>query len=327
MNKWGYVKRGKGSLQAVGPMDTFGFDLFDWDQCHDDKIKNNVCRHEIPMIESEMTTDTCMWDSKPKQKPKKKQPKRKQQQQQPKAAKNVLNGLINQLRTNYQQLTKSNNESRVYSYDDYSLFGEDIFNLQNDEWLSDSNIALFFSIIKNGFLHEIKSVMLLPPTFSFLLGNHHDPESLKDVMPSEIGESQVIFCAVNDNIDFDDAQGGSHWSLLVCLRDLGVCHGVDSMEGANSTEMKRLSDQFGLMFNKKFQYREVKNVPQQNNGSDCGVIVIAITMVYISRILELQSDEIVNWELDMVRVNPLACRVWMMESLRLLCSGSNKCDN
>lgn len=325
VNRYGFVKKGRGVVQEDHIEDTYGFELFDWDLCEDKRVKSSVCRRTIPMVESEMTCDTCMWDTKPK-KPQRRDKKnsKKQQQQQKKNRNNGGGGedksniLIRSLREAYQKITKEVGDSKVCQYDDYTLFGEDIFNLQHDEWLSDSNISFFYSMIKNGFLKDMKSVVLLPPTFSFLLGNHYDPISLKEVMPQELSDSQIVFCAVNDNIDFDDAQGGSHWSLLICLRELGVCLGVDSMRGGNENEMRKLTEQFGLMFNRQLNYKEINGSPQQINGSDCGVIVLAITMIYINRILNLESNEIVNWELDNVRVNALSCRLWMMESLKVL---------
>lgn len=323
VNKWGYIKRGKGQLASYLPMDTYGFELFDWSHCEDKSIKNHVCQFKILMVENEMSVDTCMWDvGKPSKKEKRKQKKseRKQERKQKQEIQKSSNSgkdQIAKIKRICDDLLRGK-DGKVYQYDDYSLFVEDINNIQYDEWLSDSNISIFYSMITNGFLKDHRQVILLAPTFSFLLANCCPVLDVKDVMPKELFNSQVIFCPVNDNLDFGDVQGGSHWSMVVCLKDLGICIGVDSMKGANDTEMKRLTKQLSELFGEEFKYMECKDCPQQINGSDCGVIVLIVTLIYVDRLLQLGEDEVMNWDLTNVRVNPLACRLWMIETLKLL---------
>lgn len=332
------MKTGNGDPQTLEDMkgDTYGFERLDWEagarQEKDLKAILRTLESRVAMDESEMTGETCYWEDDGKKKgktPKCAKGKNKGGRKGAKGrSKETMTSVtpplgpqtqINALRTVCQRLGNDPGNT-VLAYDDYVLQGEDILNLQYDEWMSDANIAVFYAMLKWCFFAS-DPVVLLAPTFAFLLGNYQDPAQLASVLPREMAKAEVVFLPVNDNVDFADAQGGTHWSLVVCLPKLRMCFGLDSMQGANDREMRQLAGQLGAFYESDFEYRELWT-PQQRNGSDCGVVVLALTALYVARIIALEAGEIVQWDLQGVRVNPLACRVWMARVVEVIAKGT-----
>lgn len=84
--------------------------------------------------------------------------------------------------------------------------------------------------------------------------------------------------AINNNEDVDFASGGTHWSLLVYRRDYNCFEHYDSMDGMNLRIAKKC-----VSIIKPFICSDVSSAkfeepwtPQQENGYDCGVYVMAI---------------------------------------------------
>ena len=170
--------------------------------------------------------------------------------------------------------SKLNDTSKVSQIDDVTVYVTDLKNLQDDEWLSDSNISWVYAFLHTGYLLPLLSeslrnskfyqykeekeefvspICLLLPTFTFLIANSPDPEDLLtcNVLPSGISDAQIVFCPLNDNDDFGCSEGGSHWSLVVFfkLQPSDVPNKTayiqkalvyDSMFEANASEAERL---------------------------------------------------------------------------------------
>lgn len=170
--------------------------------------------------------------------------------------------------------SKLSDTTKVSQIDDVTLYITDLKNLQDDEWLSDSNISWVYAFLYHGYLlpllsESLKSskfyqykkekeefvspICLLLPTFTFLIANNPDPEDLLtcNVLPNGISDAQIVFCPLNDNDDFGCSEGGSHWSLVVFfkLQPTGVpsktayiqkALAYDSMFQANASETERL---------------------------------------------------------------------------------------
>ncbi|TID30403.1 hypothetical protein CANINC_001004 [Pichia inconspicua] len=161
-------------------------------------------------------------------------------------------------------LKKLSETSRVFQIDDVSVYVNDLKNILNDEWLSDSNIGWVYAFLFHGYVLPLLSmkmknskfydyeednpkfkspICLLLPTFTFLIANHPEPRELlvAKVLPSGIEEAQIIFCPLNDNDDFGSSEGGSHWSLVVFLR-------LPKPKGSNETMIQK-----ALVFDSMFE--------------------------------------------------------------------------
>ena len=95
----------------------------------------------------------------------------------------------------------------------------------------------------------------------------------------KLAEKRLIFMALNDNADPQQAFGGSHWSLLVYDRNDDGFYHFDSA-GQHSGNIALAEDsarQFAVAFGEKQHRPRVKpvaNSPRQTNGYDCGMFVL-----------------------------------------------------
>lgn len=164
-------------------------------------------------------------------------------------------------------------DDRILSYHDAILLRSDLVDLSSPSFLSDRVLHFYFTHLSLSLPH---SVLLLPPSLSFLLSVSPIPLPELD-LPSKT----LILFPVNDNPEASLPNGGSHWSLLVYFRPAGEFVHHDSSGGMNSPHAKAL-------------YRNVRHLvggggaeatyvegftPQQRNGYDCGVYVMAIAKV------------------------------------------------
>lgn len=178
--------------------------------------------------------------------------------------KSLLQQCMETAESNVKELS---NSSVIFQIDDVSFYCNDLPNLCDDEWLSDSNIAWFYAFVYNAFILPLLSrklinskfyqfdeklkkevfispICILLPTFTSLIANHPDPKELVtgNVLPSGISDGQFVFCPLNDNDDFGASEGGSHWSLVVFVK-------------LQSTSKKQYT-QKALVFDSMFQANE-----------------------------------------------------------------------
>ncbi|ODV82530.1 hypothetical protein CANARDRAFT_179850, partial [[Candida] arabinofermentans NRRL YB-2248] len=215
--------------------------------------------------------------------------------------------------------------SKVLKFYDITVYKEDLFNLLDDEWLNDNNIGFVYEYLTRFQITPIlkqrmkyasneqinNSVTLLMPTFSFLLANHPNPKELKGVMPP-MENSSFIFLPVNDNEDLDVAEGGSHWSLLLCCPKDRKVFVYDSMFLANERESLDLVKKLEIYFDTKFEVYVDKYTPQQINGSDCGISVAANTAVLLSRILNVEDNTKIDLSLKHVVMSAIDARIFVL---------------
>jgi len=141
-------------------------------------------------------------------------------------------------------------------------------------------------------------ICLLRPSMAFLLLNNSQPESLTDVLP-KFTYTTHIFIPVNDNPNPDQANGGSHWSLLLySLVDAKAFH-YDSLGGHNEYVARKITGKLDRLLgsNRSTGFLALDS-PQQNNGSDCGVFVCFLIQTLLTKyLLAANADERVNMSL------------------------------
>lgn len=125
---------------------------------------------------------------------------------------------------------------------------------------------------------------------SYMLMNTPDPLTLKEVLP-DFSHTTHVFLPINDNIDVTQAEGGSHWSLLLVSIIDGVSFHYDSMSNANDREARSTTLKFEELIGKKLRYIAMLDSPQQENGSDCGVFVcVLMKHLLLKRLLRADSS-------------------------------------
>lgn len=179
---------------------------------------------------------------------------------------------------------RSSGDEIILSYNDAVLRRSDLDIFSGPYYLNDRIIEFYFSYLSSTYPSD--DILLVPPSIAFWLQNCPDDESLKAfVEPLNLSTRKMIFFPVNNNEDFTLAEGGSHWSLLVFYREANVFVHHDSFRGSNRLYGRRLYKSvalFAASSDSQTRYLEQECSPQQQNGYDCGLFVIAIARVLCS---------------------------------------------
>lgn len=134
------------------------------------------------------------------------------------------------------------------------------------------------------------SIVLLRPSMAFMLMTTPDPLSLKEALPNFTSTTHV-FLPINDNMDVTQAEGGSHWSLLLVSIIDGVSFHYDSLNNANDREARSTTFKLEQLLGKRLRYIPMMDSPQQENGSDCGVFVcVLMKHLLLKRLLRADSS-------------------------------------
>ncbi|GAA0147104.1 protease [Lithospermum erythrorhizon] len=165
--------------------------------------------------------------------------------------------------------------------------------LDSPNFLSDEIIGFYFTYLTS--ITDSDDVLFIDPPVSDLLANVDDVDVVKaSVEPLEFGTKNLIFFAVNDS---------EHWSLLVYDRKLNAFLHHDSRGSSNHMQARKLFETLkdcvvpsanGKEYikpkkknrSKKASVTSCKSAappsfeecttPQQTNGYDCGLFVLAI---------------------------------------------------
>lgn len=167
-------------------------------------------------------------------------------------------------------------DEKVLSYGDVVLRGSDLKILQGQHYLNDRIIEFYFCYLSS---FSSRKILLVAPSVSFWMLNAPDVSSLQlFVDPLRLPDKELVIFPINDNDDVNLAGGGSHWSLLVYNRSRNIFEHYDSYFQCNRLYAGKLFENIkGFMgppassatFTLHF-------TPQQKNGYDCGVFVLAI---------------------------------------------------
>lgn len=179
---------------------------------------------------------------------------------------------------------RSSGDEIILSYNDAVLRRSDLGILKGPHFLNDRLIEFYFSYLSS--TYPCEETLLVPPSISFWLQNCPDEESLKSfIQPLNLPTKKMIFFPVNNNRDVTLAEGGSHWSVLVFHREANVFVHHDSFRGSNGSYAKMLCKSVNSFVGSsdfETRYLKFESSPQQENGYDCGLFVVAIARVICS---------------------------------------------
>ncbi|XP_041347488.1 sentrin-specific protease 8-like [Gigantopelta aegis] len=186
----------------------------------------------------------------------------------------------------------------ILNFNDSLLRKSDVSLLEGPYWLNDNIIGFCLEYFeKEKFSHSVDRLCLMNPAFVQLIKLSR-VEELSILLESlYLPVKQFVFLPVNDNPR--DAAGGSHWSLLVYVRSKQEFRHYDSSGNTNSAMAKNLAYKLQPFVHAplgRMQFIEM-DCPQQQNGYDCGLFVIAITEYLCKNFCECVSiplHEVVN---------------------------------
>ncbi|XP_058081458.1 NEDD8-specific protease 1 [Magnolia sinica] len=192
----------------------------------------------------------------------------------------------------------SSSDEKILSYNDVVLRRSDLDILRGPYYLNDRIIEFYFSYLSS--TYPSQDILLVPPSISFWITNCPDLSGLKDfIEPLQLNSKKLIVFTVNDNSDVTQDEGGTHWSLLAFDRDRNVFVHHDSMKGLNGWYAKKLYktvEKFVGVHGYPSTACFVECLtPQQTNGYDCGVYVLAITKVICHWYVSGANDKGDQW--------------------------------
>ncbi|KAG7534919.1 Ulp1 protease family C-terminal catalytic domain [Arabidopsis thaliana x Arabidopsis arenosa] len=170
-------------------------------------------------------------------------------------------------------------DDKILSYEDVVLRRSDLDILNGPNFLNDRVIEFYLSFLST--VHSSPTISLIPPSIAFWISNCPDTEYLKDFMkPLNLRDKDLLIFPVNDNSNVEVAEGGLHWSLLVYYKEANTFVHHDSFMGVNKWSAKQLFKAVSpFVSNGDASYKECTDTPQQKNGYDCGVFLLAIARV------------------------------------------------
>lgn len=185
-------------------------------------------------------------------------------------------------------------ESLIASFGDAQLYKSDLETLNNPtEYLTDNVISIFLEILtaKSPSTYcvspEVVQLMKLSP-----------PSELTEMFGGlDLPQYELVMFPVNNSEDFTNALSGSHWSLLIHIKQDKSFYHIDSCNNLNAKAASKLT--------KKLSYDLLKgttgqcqalNCTQQTNGYDCGVFV-----VYFARLISKSFNELKRFDSKIVQ--------------------------
>uniref|UniRef100_A0A7N1A444 Ubiquitin-like protease family profile domain-containing protein n=1 Tax=Kalanchoe fedtschenkoi TaxID=63787 RepID=A0A7N1A444_KALFE len=211
-------------------------------------------------------------------------------------------------------------DEKILSYEDVVLRRSDLDILSGPEFLNDRIIEFYFSYLTSS--SPSGTILFLSPAITFWVANCQDAQAISDVLePLNLPSYNIIVFPVNNNEDVGRAEGGSHWSLLAYHKKGHAFLHHDSSSGMNRAHALRLFKCVSLFLDASgsLTYMEVADTPQQVNGYDCGLYVLAIAKV-ISDWNEKNKEADWNWVSEIKKqvtpANVAALRGEVLELIR-----------
>ncbi|PGH27903.1 hypothetical protein AJ80_00453 [Polytolypa hystricis UAMH7299] len=185
-----------------------------------------------------------------------------------------------------------------------AVTNEDIHTLKND-WLTDNAIAFWEEYLEREFLvnYQSSNIVLLRPSMSFMLLQTPDPTSLREALP-DFSKTTHIFLPVNDCRNVSEAEGGTHWSLLLVSVVDGIAFHYDSLPPGNLQEAGLVTRKLSDLLNKRLRFINLDDSPVQENSSDCGVFVcLSMRHLLLKRLLTTRSSDKISMSLGKMKVD------------------------
>jgi Ulp1 family protease len=112
------------------------------------------------------------------------------------------------------------------------------------------------------------------------------------------------------------AEGGSHWSLLLVSIVDGVAFHYDSLPPGNQREAYEITGRLSRLLRRPIRFIQLHDSPQQENSADCGVFVcLNMRHLLLKRLLQVHTNEKVSMSLGGRRVDASAGRKEMFRTI------------
>ena len=148
---------------------------------------------------------------------------------------------------------------------------------------------------------------------SFMMIQTPDVLTLKDALPN-FSKTTHIFLPINDCRNVMEAEGGSHWSLLLVSVVDGVAFHYDSLCESNDHEARVATQKMATLLGRSLRFISMEDSPQQENGSDCGVFVcLLMRYLLLNRLLRADSKEKVSMSMAGKNVEATSGRKEMLK--------------
>lgn len=142
-----------------------------------------------------------------------------------------------------------------------------------------------------------------------------DPRTLKEALPN-FSKTTHIFLPINDCRNVEQAEGGSHWSLLLVSIVDGVSFHYDSLTPSNFEHAQKASHKISHLLGRPLRFLNLEDAPQQSNSSDCGVYVcIEMKYLLLKKLLQANSKEKVSMSMGGKDIRAPAGRKDMLNTI------------
>jgi hypothetical protein len=143
---------------------------------------------------------------------------------------------------------------------------------------------------------------------SFMILQTPDPRTLREALP-DFSRATHVFLPINDCRNVSEAEGGSHWSLLLISVVDRIAFHYDSLYQGNVWEADTVTRKFGYLLNMPIRFLHLNDSPQQDGGSDCGVFVcMNMRHLLMKRLLMASAHEKVSMSLGGRKVDAHSAR-------------------
>lgn len=158
-------------------------------------------------------------------------------------------------------------------------------------------------------------ITLLRPSMTMILIHANDTSTLPNV-----SKASHIFLPINNNRDFNKAESGSHWSLLLISALDGVAFHYDSLSGTNNAFAFKATQKMSEVLGRHLRFINLDDCPQQSNGNDCGVFVcLLMRHLLVKRLLSANAREKVSMSMGGKMVDSSGGRKEMLRIIDNLC--------
>ena len=180
--------------------------------------------------------------------------------------------------------SKRDENHLILNFHDAILYESDLELLESPiAWLNDSIILFGLKSLEQR--HTTASIQFMDPAvISFLMHQCTEDEYLLDFMEGNatLLKAERILCPISDgHIPSEQWQRrhGTHWSLLIIEQSGGnntSYYHWDSVRGSNAHAAQAVADKFAVIIHNNVTPIVIECAsPQQDNGYDCGLHVLA----------------------------------------------------
>lgn len=186
-------------------------------------------------------------------------------------------------------------DEKINSMDSYTTLS---LSLLQGDWVTDEPIQIYFDLLVSGIDNNIH---LMNPAISQAVKCLRETDSI--VNPLNLGDKCFIFIPVSNSVAFDhDPESrdkvqigyGSHWSLLLFVKEKNTFFHFDSIKALNDKPARLMAKNLSKYLNLNVQGEKVFidcETPKQTNSVDCGVYLTLITERLLSNVIKKLPEE------------------------------------